>query len=266
MDGTYARLEIVRMLRDPRYLALAVIAPIGFYLLFASIFGGGRAAPGEPAGPTRIMVAMAVYGAAWAAMCATAPRLSQERSNGWLEQLRALPLDMWRVVTAKIEAAFVVTLPAVVLVFATAALDKDVRLPAWQWLALLACVWVGSLPFALLGVAIGFCVGAETSFPLSYAVYMVMSAMGGLWVPPAQLPSSFRPVTDGLPTFRVADAGWRIVSGGAPALGDYLVTASWAAVLVAIAVVAYRRPRIERHRAAGPAAEQPAKAAEPAAS
>ncbi len=35
----YIRVELLRTLRDPFYLFLAVVAPIGFYLLFAGLFG-----------------------------------------------------------------------------------------------------------------------------------------------------------------------------------------------------------------------------------
>ena len=46
MIAYYIRLEIVRMLRDLRFIALAVVAPIGFYLLFATLFGSQPAPPG----------------------------------------------------------------------------------------------------------------------------------------------------------------------------------------------------------------------------
>ena len=35
----YVRLEILRTIRDPFYLFLAVVVPIGFYLLFSGLFG-----------------------------------------------------------------------------------------------------------------------------------------------------------------------------------------------------------------------------------
>ena len=236
----YLRLECLRMLRDPRYLALAVIAPIGFYLLFATLFGGRAASPGSLPGTVEIMVAMAAYGAIWGALSATGPRIAHERDCGWLEQLRAMPMTMGQVTAAKLAAGMAVALPALVLVCATAAGAKDVRMAAVRWAALLGAVWLGSLPFALMGIAIGHAVGSETAFPLSYALYMAMSAMGGLWVPPSQLPSSFQHVADVLPTYRLADLGWQIVGGHAPAAVDWAVLAAWTA---GFAALAYRLPR-----------------------
>ena len=250
MTRYYFRLECLRMLRDPRYLALAVIAPIGFYLLFATLFGGkaDNNQPGQLPGTVEIMVAMAAYGAIWGALSATGPRIAQERGSGWLEQLRAMPLGAGRVLAAKLAAGLAVALPALLLVCATAAAAKDVRLEAWQWAALAGAIWLGSLPFALLGIAIGYAVGSETAFPLSYALYMAMSAMGGLWVPPSQLPSSFRDVADALPTYRLADLGWQLAAGHAPTLADVAVLAGWTAGLALAAAVAYRRPRLAHLR------------------
>ena len=242
MTRYYFRLECLRMLRDPRYLALAVIAPIGFYLLFATLFGGKQVASGQLPATIEIMVAMAAYGAMWGALSATGPRIAHERGSGWLEQLRAMPLTGRQVLAAKLAAGMAVALPALVLVCATGAAVKDVRLDAAQWLALIGAIWLGSLPFALMGIAIGYAVGSETAFPLCYAVYMAMSAMGGLWVPPSQLPSSFQHVADALPSYRLADLGWQIAGGHAPTAADVAVLAAWALGFGALAVLAYLRP------------------------
>jgi ABC-2 type transport system permease protein len=243
MARYYFRLECLRMLRDPRYLALAVIAPIGFYLLFATLFGGKPVGAGELHGTVEIMVAMAAYGTIWGALSATGPRIAHERAGGWLEQVRAMPLTGRQVLTAKLAAGMVVALPALVLVCATGAAVKGVRLDAAEWVALIAVTWLGSLPFALMGIAVGYAVGAETAFPLSYALYMAMSALGGLWVPPSQLPNSFLHVADVLPTYRLADLGWHIAAGHAPSLADVAVLAAWTLGFATIAALAYGGPR-----------------------
>ncbi|WP_037575690.1 ABC transporter permease [Phaeacidiphilus oryzae] len=245
MTAYQLRLESLRMLRDPRYLALALLAPIGFYLLFATLFGGeDPARPGALKGTVEIMVAMAAYGAVWGALSATGPRIAQERTGGWLEQLRAMPVTARQVMTAKLAAGMAVALPAIGLVCATAAVVKGVRLSAAEWVAVLGAMWLGSLPFAVLGVAIGYLVGADAAFPLSYGLYMAMSAMGGLWVPPARLPSSFVHVASALPTYRLADLGWRIAAGHPPTALDAGVLAAWTAGLGLLAALAYRhRPR-----------------------
>lgn len=246
MNGYFLRLEVVRMLRDPKYVALAVGAPIGFYLLFATLFGGIPARPGQLPGNTEIMVAMVAYGAVWAVLSTTAPRIAEERQTQWLLQVRAMPLPVAGVIGAKVIASVATAGPAILLVCATAGIVKGVTLTVGQWAGLIATMWLGSAVFSALGIAIGFMVGAEIAYPLSYGLYMALSALGGLWVPPAVLPSGMHDVAVWLPTYHLANLGWRIAAGHTPTVASIGNLTGWAAVFCALAVLAYRPP----HRAA----------------
>ncbi len=70
------RPELSRSLRDLRYVVLALLSPVGFYLLFAGIFSSPQPSTGALPAQVEIMVAMAVFGAMWGALSATAPRLA----------------------------------------------------------------------------------------------------------------------------------------------------------------------------------------------
>jgi ABC-2 type transport system permease protein len=246
----HLRLEIVRMLRDPRFTALGVLAPIGFYLLFATLFGGQPTRPGELKGTVEIMVAMSAYGGIWAVLSSTAPRIAQEREIGWLTQVRAMPVRAGQLMTAKVLASVLLALPTIVLVCATAAICKGVRLDAGQWVGIVAAMTVGTVPFSALGVFLGYLVSADAAFPLSYGLYMALSAIGGLWVPPEVLPQSFRDVAGWLPSNRLADLGWRIAGHHSIPPATLGILAGWTLVLALAAMLAYRRPRLRGHRGA----------------
>jgi ABC-2 type transport system permease protein len=259
MIGHHLRLEVVRMLRDPRFTALGVLTPIGFYLLFATLFGGQPAQPGELKGTVEIMVAMAAYGGIWAVLSSTAPRIAQERESGWLTQVRAMPVRAGQLMAAKVLASVLLALPTIVLVCITAALCKGVRLEAGQWIGMVLVMTVGTVPFSALGVFLGYLVSADAAFPLSYGLYMGLSAVGGLWVPPAVLPQSFRDVAGWLPSNRLADLGWRIAAHQTVPLATITILAGWTLLLAVAAVLAYRRPHLRLRAApAGTAEADPA--------
>ena len=240
------RLETVRMLRDPKYLALAVGAPIGFYLLFSTLFGGGRTPPGQLPGVVEIAVAMAGFGAIWSAISTTGPRLAEERQVGWIEQLRSMPIPGWWMLTAKLVASFATALPAIVLVCLTAIAAKGASLSLAQWLSLIAAIWLGSLTFSTLGILLGVALPAELAFPVSYGLYLAGSALGGLWVPPAVMPAGMNDVAVWLPTYHLANLGWAIAGGDAPPLLSVLNLLGWTALFAAAALLAFRRPRFRR--------------------
>ncbi|MFL6051327.1 MAG: ABC transporter permease, partial [Actinoallomurus sp.] len=118
---TYLRLEIVRMASDKRFLILMLAMPVAMYLLFTNLFGAANSQPANGLPPDlAVMVSMAAFGAIGAALTATGPRIAQERTNGWMRQLRIMPLSTRAVITAKILVALVWALPAILLVLLTA--------------------------------------------------------------------------------------------------------------------------------------------------
>jgi ABC-2 type transport system ATP-binding protein len=228
--GGYLRLELSRTLRDGRYLLLAVLAPVGFYLLFSAVFGGQSSGPnttfGLPASK-EIMAAMATFGAMWAALSATAPRLARDREGGWSDYLATTPLRAGQVFAGRVIAGLVVALPAVVAVGITAIAAHGVSLAAWQWAADLGLLWIGTLPFVALGIAIGSLANAVVAFAASTGLWFAFAALGGLWVPPGVLSSGLRHLAAALPSYNQAALGWHVTSGSAPTVMNFVVLAAW---------------------------------------
>lgn len=238
----YLRVELRRMVRDRRFVFFTIAVPIGFYLLWSNTFAsdGPAAATGLPL-QIHLMVSMAAFGAIGAALTTTGPRLAAELHSGWLRQLRATPLPGRAVIFTKILASMLLALPPLALVSLTAALTQDVRLPAAEWAGMIALMWLATLPFAALGTLIGSLAGGDASQPVTVGVYLVLSALGGLWMPTDELPRALRAVAHWLPSNRFAEIGWDIVGGHAPAASAGLILAGWAAALGGCAVAAYRR-------------------------
>ncbi len=230
----YLNVELRRTLRDPFYIILAVVVPIGFYLLFAGLFGSSPHAPGTLSGNVGIMVSMAVYGGIWACLVATGPRIAVERSSGWMRNLRLLPISTTSVLAGRALIAILFALPAMLLVYATAVITHHVVLSPWQWFSMIALTWMGMWPFALLGLALGYLTSESSAFGVTYGIYMAISALGGLWVPPSILPANMLRIGKLLPTYQAANLGWRIALGDAPALESAAVLIAWSIVLLAV--------------------------------
>lgn len=240
----FLRLELGRSVRDLRYVVLAIVAPVGFYLLFAGIFSGRGQSEGQLPAQVEIMVAMAAFGAMWGALSATAPRLARDRESGWLRALEVTPIAASRVLAARILAGLAVAFPAIVAVAVTAVLAHHVRLEAWQWAAGGGLLWAGTLPFVALGIAIGSATTSTTAYALTTGLYFALAALGGLWVPPAEFSPALRHVAATLPSYNLADLGWRVAGGSAPSLRAGLALAGWTVALTVLALVAGgRRPR-----------------------
>jgi ABC-2 type transport system permease protein len=237
----YLTLELRRALRDRRYVGIVVGWPVAAYLLFSTVFGAAanRAEGLDP--HTEIMVAMAAFGAIGAVLMATGPRVAAERQSGWTRQLRLTPLPPSSLLGARLAAALVLTLPAICLTFAVAFVAKGVSLPAWEWPVMVSLLLAGTVPFAALGMVIGNLADGDSAMGVTMITYLVLAALGGLWMPTKILPAPMRTVAHLLPSNRLAELAWRVAAGHTPPPGAFAVLAVWSAGLTVAAVALARR-------------------------
>ncbi|MFJ6772975.1 ABC transporter permease [Kitasatospora sp. NPDC091257] len=178
---TLIRLEILRTLRNRRYLLFTIAYPALMYVFFINAYGSTQLAGGLPV-KTYFMVSMATFGAVGAVLTGSAQRISLERKSGWVRQLRLTALPGRAYTVGKIAATAVTTLPAILVVFAVGA-SQGVSLSVPQWLGLAAALWLGSFVFAALGVALGYAAAPDAVQPIVMITYMAMALLGGTWFP-----------------------------------------------------------------------------------
>ncbi|MFE5403555.1 ABC transporter permease [Streptomyces sp. NPDC056580] len=240
------RLELTRSLRNKKFLFFSVLYPSFIYLIFSSSAGSGEKV--DETGltvATYLMVSMASFGALTAVLMGNSERIAKERESGWVRQLRLTPLPGRGYVLAKTAGAAVVSLPSIIVVFLVAAAFKDVRLDAWQWLALTGVIWAGSLVFAALGVAIGYLASGDAVRPITMIVYFGLSILGGLWMPSTSFPRILQDIAEWLPTHAYAALGRAIEQSQAPDTTDIAVLAVYFVLFAGGAAWLYRKDTLK---------------------
>ena len=126
MNATYARFELLRLLRNKRSFIFSLIFPLALFL----VIGGSQKNTTIESGPVTLkfttfyMVSMASYGAMIAATSGGA-RIAAERSVGWTRQLRITPLPVRTYFGTKVVTAYVMALASIGLLFATHYLEEE---------------------------------------------------------------------------------------------------------------------------------------------
>jgi ABC-2 type transport system permease protein len=238
---TLVKLEIMRSLRNKKFMFFSVIYPPLLYLLIA-----GRDTPGKlPGLPVDVklyyMVAMAAFGAMTAVLIGNSERIAKERDAGWVRQLRLTALPGRGYVTAKIASAATVSLPSILLVLVTGAAVMGVRLDAWQWAAVALCSWAGSFVFAALGVAIGYLATGDAVRPITMLFYFTLSFTGGLWLPTSSLPDWVQRIGEWTPTHAYTQLGQAVEIGEAPHLSDAGLLLGYLVLFAGAAAWFYRK-------------------------
>ncbi|WBO66646.1 ABC transporter permease [Streptomyces camelliae] len=230
----YVRLEIRRTLRDTGFVIGGIAMPVMMYLLFTNL--GGADTGWRTAG----MVGMAAYGAVGCALN-TGGAVAEDRAVGWLRQLRVTPMTPREVVQGRTLTGAVTVLPAIVAVLAAGGLVNGVRLAAWQWAALVLLLWLGSLPFTLLGLGNGYRLTGPATGVANMLLSLGLSVLGGLWFPVSLFPGWLRALSAYTPTRRFAELGTAVSDGHAPGAGAIIVLTVWLGLFGSYAVLSYRR-------------------------
>jgi ABC-2 type transport system permease protein len=240
MSGVIAlsRLEILRAVRNKRVLVFSVLMPTLFFLLVASQTKGSDIMTGTNVSVrTYYLIAYASFGAIAAALNANAQKISIERKEGWIRQLRLTALPGNGYVTSKIIASFVATVPAIGIVFVVGAL-MGVRLPLAHWLAAFGVLWLGTLCFTALGILIGYSIPADSVPLVGSLVWIMFSFLGGQFF---AITGSLEKVAKVLPSYQIRQLATDVVTNQHLPSSGILVLVAWVVGASFAAARMYRR-------------------------
>jgi len=235
MNGTLslAKAEVARIRRNKRYLIFTVGLPVGLYLLFArqnqTAYGVSFRA--------EYMVSMATFGAMSSALNSNAIRISQERKDGWIRQLRLTALPAYGYVVAKIIASMAISIPSITLVMLLGSFYGNVSMPIWEWVVIAIAIWFGTLIFAALAVAIGYRVDPNSAQPIVMVVFMLFTILGGIWFP---LGHTLQNVGKLTPTYGVVRIATDVISNGTVMWGYVAGILVWLVIFAGLATMSVR--------------------------
>src|SRR5918995_1108216 len=238
----YTWLETKRQFRNRENLVWRLALPAGVYLLLTMARGGPEPGRQGFVGGDGAMVAMAAFGAGAAGLFATGPSPAQERAGGWLRQLRTTPMTPAAAVVAKIVVAMAYALPSITLVAAMGLVVDAVDLGVAQWLELIGLMWIGSAPFAALGVLIGLAIkNPDAAYTATNLAFVVLWLLGGIFTRPDSMPDALATFSRTLPSNGLIELGWSVAGGGGFPASDAVLLAGWTVAAGGLAALAWRR-------------------------
>jgi ABC-2 type transport system permease protein len=243
MNLTYLRMEVRRLIRNRRVLIFSMLMPAILILVIGGTTTGDLDGVSAKA---YLMVSLGLFGSMSAAI-GSGGSIAVERGLGWNRQLRLTPLNPGKYVLSKVLLSLLTALPPLVVAYLLGALALDVRLPAGTWVLVGLGSWLGALPFAALGVVIGYIARPDSVQQVSGLLYMLLAAFGGLWVPVEVMPHLMRSIAEFTPAYWVGQvARSPLFHHGQLSLHAVVVLLAWAAGL---GVVALRRFQADTARA-----------------
>ena len=182
--------------RMPAYTLPTLLFPIGFYAFFGLIM--------NPEFARWMLATFATFGIVGTALFAFGVSVAMERSQGWWLLLRAAPTPFAAVLAGKLVSVMVFALIIVLAMAWLAAAFGDVRMETSQWFAMLAVLILGTLPFSVLGLAMGLWLSPNAAPAVINIIYLPMAVLSGLWIPVTRLPEVIQGVAVWLPPYHLA--------------------------------------------------------------
>jgi len=232
----FLRFEILRTLRNVRFLVMLIAFPVLLYLIYAKQQGMSQGLTVA----TLLLVSMAVYSGMGSAMFASGPQLARERSNGWMRQLRISPISTPGWFAAKLIQAILLIIPGLAMLIALALTYGHVHLAAGRLGLLVTVLVLGAVPFCALGLVIGLMFDSQTAQVAQMITLLVLAFLGGIFIQWSSLPHGMQLIGKALPSYHLAQLGWNAAAGRSLGLTNIAVLAAWTAGLGLIAARRWR--------------------------
>jgi len=238
----HARAETLQLARYPAY-AIPTLALPALLLLFL----GRRLQDDEP---ERLLAGFAATALLTVTLFQFGVGIALSRETPWEAYLRTLPISVGERLLGRVFSAGVFAAGTVAVVTVVAALVYD-ALPSPARLVVLAvALVVGCVPFALLGIGLGYWLPPRAAVPLANLLFVPLVVTGAFWArPPEEIPRAADLGSQLLPTrswMEILDA---IATGEDPLPRHHVAAlAAWGAVFFVLAWWGYRRDEGERFR------------------
>ena len=236
----HARAITLELARYPAYVVPTLLLPTFFFLFFA--------APGGAADASVRMATFAGFAAIGVAFFQFGVGIAVERVSPWETFLRTLPIGSGARLGARLLSAGVFAIAAAGLLLVVAVLVTPASLSAPRWIGLVTALLAGTVPFALLGIALGYWAPPRGALPIANLLYLSLSYGGGLWMRPDRLPGAVARVSRFLPTRALAEALIATVAGTGIDWRAWSVLGAFACLFAGLATWGYRRDEGQRYR------------------
>jgi ABC-2 type transport system permease protein len=234
------RAELLRTIRNKRFVFFSVVMPVAFFFLFTSTMDNDTVVDGAD-WTSYYLMSMTVYGVVGAGLTSFAQRISKERSQGWIRMLKITPLPAGSYILSKVVAQGLINLAIVILMFVIGGLGKSIHLPVITWIECGLWIWIGGFAFMALGTLLGSIKNSDAVQILALMLYMGLSILGGLWFPTSAMSSTMQTIAKFTPTYRLGQGAWNLVGGGVINWNGALILAAYVIVFMVLSSYIMKR-------------------------
>ncbi|HEX6967235.1 MAG TPA: ABC transporter permease [Micromonosporaceae bacterium] len=232
----HARYQLLEIMRVPAALVGTVFFPVAAMLFFVVPFSGQH-----PVQATYATASMATFSVISSNLFQYGIGVAEDRNQPWDPYTRTLPAGPGPRLTGRILACLAMMFVSLLPVVLIAAVATEASVTVGGFLAAAGTVVLITVPFALMGLAIGYALPSKAALAVAQVLFFPMAFGGGLMSPPGDAPKIIEVVAPYLPTRGAVELMWAAVGDFPVRPLSLLMLVVWTAAMGALAVWAYRR-------------------------
>ena len=225
----------LELFRQPMYIVSTILFPSMFFWFF------GIPNAKEPGAISILTASFAGFAVLSVVLFQFAVGISQEKDSSWYYYVRSLPYPQGLQLTSRILSGFLFSALGIAGVVFTALYFSNLPYQEIHWLDFISKIYLGAIPFALMGICLGLAVNSRTVLPLANLVYLPLSFAGGLWMPPNILPTAVQEISVYLPTRMYGEILWAAILSKEIAQKHILGLSLYTAVFLVLAIYLFRK-------------------------
>lgn len=241
----HARYSLLETMRVP----IAVIGSLVFPALALVFFVVPQRTVAEnPEFATQAVISLSVFAIMSNSLFSFGISISEDREKPWDPYLRTLPVPGISRVLAYVFSIGLMGVAAIIPVIVIGALFTAAQASIPGMLLGLLALTVSALPFMLIGIAIGYSMPSKAAIAVIQIVMFGFAFVGGLFLPPVMFAPWLDTVSKFFSTRQAREFVIWAVQGGELEPWVWVGILAWTAVMLAIALVLFRRDEGRRYR------------------
>ena len=206
------------------------------------------AVAGDPVFATTAVAGLSLFAVCSSSLFTYGLGVAEDRQLPFYPFLRSLPAGPGPQMVARVLNGGVFALFGLLPLIIIAWLFTEATVNPGQLFAGVGTILVVSVPFVLVGMAIGYTLSAKAALPVVQIILFPLAFAGGLFLPPQMFPGWLDAISQFTPTRAGRDLLVQATTGAEAYILAPPVLGGWTLLFAVLAVVAYRNDEGRRFR------------------
>jgi ABC-2 type transport system permease protein len=245
LSWLHLRYQFLETVRIP----IAVLGNVLFPSLSMFFFVVPQTAvAGNPLFATTAVAGLGLFAVCSASLFTYGLGVAEDRQLPFYPFLRSLPAGPGPQMVARVLNGGIFSLFGLLPLIIIGWLFTAATVTLGQLLAGIGTILAVSVPFVLLGMAIGYAMSAKAALPVVQIILFPLAFAGGLFLPPQLFPGWLDAISQATPTRAGRDLLVQATTGAEAYTLALPVLAGWTLLFAVLAVIAYRNDEGRRFR------------------